>query len=164
MLGSLGSIGDILMNIVNFRGNVSHVLVGEYILERDDEDARPLLLKVVERIVHEGFKLSSKYNDIALLRLERNVPISQYVRPACLAETFNDATAGKALASGWGRLEHRGQSSTILMKVVLEMFTREECTATYRNEARLQALNRGIVDDEQFCAGSHTEHKDTCQV
>lgn len=143
---------------------MSHALVGEYILERDDEDARPLLLRIIERIVHESFKNSAKYNDIALLRLERSVPISQYVRPACLAETFNDATAGKALASGWGRLQHRGQPSTALMKVVLEVFTADECTATYRNEARLQALNRGIVETEQFCAGSHTERKDTCQV
>lgn len=119
-------------------------------------------MRVIEHITHERFKLSVKYDDIALVKLERNVEFNQFVRPACLAETFMDSREKKFIATGWGRTTHRGKSSNILQKVTLELFTQEECSKSYAQ--RYTALNRGIVEPLQFCAGSHNESKDTCQV
>lgn len=158
------SIDEVCCNSSLFSGDVQFVLLGEYVVDSTEDDARPMLFSVIERITHEGFKYSSKYDDIALLRLDRNVPFSQYIRPACLAETYSDSPDGKAIASGWGRTENRGKASTLLMKVTLELFTKDECANTYRNEARSKALSKGIIDEQQFCAGSHKEVKDTCQV
>lgn len=146
------------------RGEAKYVLLGDYILDRTDEDAQPLQLNIAQTIKHPQFTNAVKYYDIALLRLERDVEFNQYIRPACLAETFDDASQGKALASGWGQTAFRGRQANVLMKVILEIFTRDECNATYRNEARSSQLNKGIVDAQQFCAGSHNEKKDTCQV
>lgn len=96
------------------------------------------------------------------MKLEKNVEFNQFVRPACLAETFMDASEKKFIATGWGLTTHRGQKSNILQKVTLELFTQDECTKSYSQ--RYSALNRGIIEPQQFCAGSHNESKDTCQV
>lgn len=153
-----------LLFCLHFSGDVKFVLLGEYVLDSREDDANPMLFNVIERFKHEEFKMSSKYNDIALVRLDRNVPFSQYIRPACLSETYMDATDAKATASGWGRTENRGKASTILMKVVLELFTDQECTTSYMAAAASSALKKGIVHEQQFCAGDHTQKKDTCQV
>lgn len=63
-----------------------------------------------------------------------------------------------------GRTDYRGSTSEVLMKVVLELFTEDECNATYLDAARTTQLRYGILPAQQFCAGSHTEKKDTCQV
>lgn len=146
-----------------FRGSPRYVLLGEYIIDKTDDDAQPVQINVAENIRHPQFKKSAKYYDIALIRLEHKVTFNQYRRPACLPDTF-DTNTKKAIASGWGRTGNRDAASNVLMKVVLELFSNQECNDAYRNEARSSQLKQGILDDHQFCAGSHTEKKDTCQV
>lgn len=147
-----------------FSGEVKYVLLGDYILNRTDEESDPTVIKVVDIIVPESYKSSYKYDDIALLRLEYNVPFSQYIRPACLAETYDDAAAGKAIASGWGSTDNDEEGSDTLLKVTLELYSREECFRLYEPFSRLQYLRRGILHAQQLCAGSHTLRRDTCQV
>lgn len=140
------------------------VLLGDYVIDRNDDDAQPVLFNVLDRITHERYKNSRKYYDIALLRLDRKVIFNQYIRPACLPDSFEVDVRNKAIASGWGRTQYRGQPSQILMKVTLDVFTSNECKEAYRLESRNSQLNKGIIDETQFCAGSYTEKKDTCQV
>lgn len=137
--------------------------MGDYILDRTDDDAQPLQVNIAEIIIHPQFKASSKYYDICLLRLERNIRFNQYMRPACLPDTFSTNTH-KAIVAGWGKTGYRDGASNVLMKVVLELFTQRECTEAYQKESRGTQLAQGIVEETQFCAGSHTEKKDACQV
>lgn len=144
------------------RGTPKYVLLGEHDLSNDKNDS-PLQVEIAQKFPHPQFKRSSKYYDIALLKMALRITLSPYIRPACLPDHFQYPNE-HAVATGWGRTDYRGQTSQVLQKVVLELFTERECNATYADAARTNQLRFGIIPAQQFCAGSHTEKKDTCQV
>ncbi|XP_018562074.1 uncharacterized protein LOC108904131 [Anoplophora glabripennis] len=104
----------------------------------------------------------TRYHDVGLLKLSRNLELNTYVRPACL-QTKKNIPFEKAIASGWGVTEFSGDTSSDLLKVVLEFFSVDKCNYTYRRDISPTALKDGIVDDLMICAGSSKEFKDTCQ-
>lgn len=126
------------------------------------DDAQPRQFQIIERIKHPDFKLPSKYNDIALVKINGPIKFSNYIRPACLP-LAKSIVSRNVIASGWGRVSYSSTPSEQLQKVTLELFTHKECNQTYSSEIGRQ-LNRGIVDETQLCAGSHDSKKDTCQV
>lgn len=78
--------------------------------ERTDHDhpgARPQLIAVAERIKHPEYKPPLKYNDIALLRLAKDMSFEEgFVRPACLGtEPRSEQRHKTATATGWGLTE-----------------------------------------------------------
>lgn len=145
-----------------YRGTPKYVLLGEHDLTNDKND-RPLRIEIAEKMSHPEFRRAAKYFDIALVRMSIRVTFSRYLRPACLPEFHNTGTE-RAIATGWGRTDYRGSSSQVLMKVILELFSDDECNVTYLDASRTTQLRYGILPAQQFCAGSHTEKKDTCQV
>lgn len=112
--------------------------------------------EVIEEILHEGFKSPAIHNDIGLLKLDRDVEFNDAIRPACLPEEASDHL-DNAIATGWGKLGSDTDRSNLLMKVILEIFSQNECSYKYR------MLREGIQEETQVCAGSHTDHKDTCK-
>lgn len=145
-----------------YSGPASHVLLGDLNYGSDADDAQPCRYRIVERIKHESFKFPSKYNDIALVKIDGPVSFSNYIRPACLP--FSKSIDTKhVIATGWGRLNFNSAVSEHLQKVILELFTHQECNQSYSNEIGRQ-LSHGIVDETQLCAGSHNDRGDTCQV
>lgn len=138
------------------------MLLGELNYANDTDDAHPQQFNVIERIKHPDFKHPSKYHDIALLRLNRSVYFSQYVRPACLQQTHS-VNFDKVIASGWGKTDFNKAASKQMQKVALELFPHDQCNASYASEIG-RRLRIGIDDMIQICAGSHSDKKDTCQV
>lgn len=134
--------------------------LGELTISTDEDDAQPIDVKIIERIRHPDYKIPSKYNDIALLKLEHPIEFSQYVRPACLAESFNIPTE-RVIATGWGRTEYAETTSDRLQKVLLDVIAQPICNASYAPHLS-RNLRKGVVDETQFCAGSMI-HQDTCQ-
>lgn len=138
------------------------MLLGEFVLGSDTDDAQPKQFDVIDTFRHPDFKSPIKYNDIALIKLNKSVEFSQYIRPICLPESDTIET-GRALASGWGKLNYTGQTADILQKVILEIFTNDECNEKYRTHIN-RYISKGILNETQVCAGSHQNRKDTCQV
>lgn len=68
----------------------------------------PVDVSVEEKIVHENYEPNSKnqHNDIALLRLSKNVQYSDFIRPICLpvdSSLRNKDLSGVTLdVAGWG--------------------------------------------------------------
>lgn len=124
----------------------------------DDDHARNYIIQQVIR--HPDYIPRSKYNDIALLELERDVVFGDYIKPACLWTTF-DVNYTSAIATGWGHTKHLGERSDDLLKVQLNMISNERCNVIYKDHSSFQPLKDGIVDT-QFCAGSEFEDRDTC--
>lgn len=60
---------------------------------------------IAERVSHPEYSARSKYNDIALLRLDVAAHINEFVRPACLAVDVS-LEWSTALAVGFGRLAY----------------------------------------------------------
>lgn len=133
------------------------VRMGDQNLKRTDDDSRARDYGIAQVIRHPDYKPSSKYNDIALLELDRDVPFSDYIKPACLWQTF-DVNYSSGIATGWGLTRDRGNPSDELLKVQLNLITNDRCNEIYD---RFQAIKDGIIDT-QFCAGNEFEGKDTC--
>ena len=56
--------------------------------------------------VHPNYNSYAYDFDIALIKLSKPVTFTEYVRPACLAESTNETTAyTRCLISGWGNTE-----------------------------------------------------------
>jgi len=141
-------------------GPVKYVRLGEYDLSKTSE-SEIQELNVIERIKHPDYKPPSQYNDIALLKLDQDVILDEFVRPICL-QTSKEFNVRKSIASGWGRQEYFDENgSDILLKVTLDLFSNEECGVSFPKNSR--TLKNGIADESQVCAGSKTERKDTCQ-
>jgi Trypsin. len=70
-----------------------------------NEGAQPVNYSVVEIIRHPDYKPPAKYNDIALLKLDRHVEFNEFIRPACLytSDTFE---VTKTVATGWGKIDY----------------------------------------------------------
>ncbi|CAG9821117.1 unnamed protein product [Phaedon cochleariae] len=120
----------------------------------------PVDVPVEERIAHEQYDPynSNQYNDIALLRLSRDVKFTDYVRPVCLPRTASDrrkSFVGKTLTvAGWGKTEKRSESS-VKLKLDIPVRSNQECGEIY--ESAGVTLNGG-----QLCAGGE-KGKDSCR-
>jgi Asp/Glu/hydantoin racemase len=68
----------------------------------DEEDQNPIIEIPVKRfIIHPNYSTITKYNDIALLELEKSVEnFTELVRPACLHTIDNDKDKTQLLISG----------------------------------------------------------------
>lgn len=80
------------------------------------------------------------------------------MKPACLWLDKNPLPI-EAIAIGYGHKEFAGQSSKILQKVTLSLFTNENCNSFYRDNSNLP---KGITEG-QICAGDIKGKRDTCQ-
>lgn len=139
-------------------GYAKYVRVGDLDIVSTSDDARPQEVTVAENIKHPEYKPPSKYNDIALLRLETKINLNPYARPACL-NTKATLTNKKAITTGWGRTDYSGESSSHLLKVTLDMYANSQCNNSYEIDRKLK---NGIVET-QICAGSKNDTKDACQ-
>ncbi|XP_076657393.1 serine protease ea-like [Halictus rubicundus] len=111
---------------------------------------------VEETIVHENYIPTSTHQryDIALIRLSRDVPFTNYVQPICLPP--NNSIGQKLVSAGWGQTENQESSSSNLkLKISLPFVERQQCQAVYRTAG----VN---LDPGQICAGGE-KGKDTCK-
>nr|CAD7396826.1 unnamed protein product [Timema poppensis] len=131
-------------------------------LEEEGEDSSHQLLSVAERVVHPDYKQPSRYNDIALLKMDREVTFNGFVRPACL-HTKTAIPGIKGIATGYGRMEYASDAtSKELMKVELSFIPMDKCNDTYKNDVGGLSMVSGL-QDSQLCAGELQGGKDTCQ-
>lgn len=113
----------------------------------------PIDVKVEESIVHEGYSSAENGNDIALLRLNMSIPITDFVKPICLPR--NHDLGQKLIVTGWGRTE-TGENSEISLKADLPLVEIDHCNIT------IFSLRRSIITHKQICAGSE-QGKDSCK-
>lgn len=88
------------------RGFPERVRLGELNLQTNNDGAHPVEFLVDEIIVHPDYIKTSKYNDIALLRLDNKVQLNDHIRPACLYTNDNINYSQKVTATGWGSIEY----------------------------------------------------------
>ncbi|XP_069686627.1 serine protease snake-like isoform X2 [Periplaneta americana] len=138
----------------------TYARLGDLNLKRSDDGAEPVNYLVDRVIRHPLYKPPAKYNDIALLRLDRKVQFSDFIRPACLytKETFD---VNKTVATGWGKIEYAEKQSDVLLKVVITIIDNNLCNELYEM-GNTRDLKNGIVDS-MMCAGELKGGKDTCQ-
>ncbi|KAL9692306.1 hypothetical protein quinque_015970 [Culex quinquefasciatus] len=119
----------------------------------------PVEVGIEKVILHEEYDAHKKreYNDIALIRLNRDVGFSTYINPICLPLEDSvrqmNHTGMKVTAAGWGYTESN-YSSEVKLKVSLDVMNHNRCVKVYKSaDIRLQ--------DTQLCAGGK-KGEDTC--
>ncbi|XP_017044825.1 serine protease snake [Drosophila ficusphila] len=132
------------------------VRLGELDYKSNTDDAQPQDFRVVNYVVHPSYgeddDTGTRKNDIAIVELEREAVLNEYVAPACLpAESGNEHSHLRA--AGWGATSEGGLSSSHLLKVSLERFEEQQCS---------ERLEQKIDVRTQLCAGSRNSSADTC--
>lgn len=142
-------------------GTVKFVRLGALTINEPDTQGCPEEFQVIERIVHPNYNTSERYNDIALLKLDRIVSFTPHIRPACLPSKPNFPEKYYFTAMGWGQTGFAAPRTDWLVSVRVQEFNNTYCN-TFFEEA--DKLPKEIVEETQFCAGSFNSIDDTCPV
>lgn len=111
----------------------------------------PVDIPIEEKVPHSNYdpQGSNQHNDIALLRLSREAPITTFIRPICLPvdSTIRNNLFEKQTLSvaGWGKTE-TVSASNLKLKVNVDGVSNNDCQRVYSSE------NRQIIGS-QVCAG-----------
>ncbi|EDW61777.1 uncharacterized protein Dvir_GJ22231 [Drosophila virilis] len=139
----------------NFDSPKYVVRLGELDYNSTEDDAQPQDFKVVNYVVHPFYSDDDEgnlTNDIAVIELDANATLNEYVAPACLPPSTGNENL-QLTAAGWGLTEDAGKKSSHLLKVTLERFGDDLCE---------ERLDLDIQRRTQFCAGSVDSNGDTC--
>ncbi|CAD0206414.1 unnamed protein product [Chrysodeixis includens] len=111
-------------------------------------------------IKHPRYRPPEKYNDIALLEMDRQVKFDYWVLPACL-HVGDPVDDSRAYATGWGILGPRRKRATILQNIPLWKIPDDICG---RKFAHRRHLPNGIDVASQMCFGDDGTPRDTCEL
>lgn len=139
----------------------SFVRLGDQDLFRDNDQAEPEDYDIADFKRHPQYspiRRKGRYNDIALIKLDRTVTFSRFIRPACLYDR-EETPSNQAIATGFGASSFSGEPINKLMKVSLKIYDNELCNKTFSGDL---LVNRGVLAT-QLCAGDVEERYDTCQ-
>lgn len=118
--------------------------------------------RIIKIINHRDFNFTLFESDLALLKLDREVKISDYVRPVCLPEKpahkslFMPRKFGRVV--GWGyrvSQDSVGQFANVLKEICIPTIGNDRCKAAFQDEGY-------IVTRKMLCAGQVQGGKDSC--
>ena len=124
-------------------------------VRRGNNTENTLLVHIMERIKHPGYKRDSIDHDIMLFKLHESVQFNDYIRPICLPHINEEVN--RAVVTGWGTTGFGQDLSENLMKVTLDIFNQTDCQSKYMHEQ-----NRIEINEKKICAGSYLKKVDSC--
>ncbi|KAK9509067.1 hypothetical protein O3M35_006466 [Rhynocoris fuscipes] len=138
---------------------LTKVRVGDLDLDESARDgANPVDVNVERAIAHPQYSPTKYTDDIAVVRLERDVPLSKNIQPICLPKLPElrqmDWTGKNLFIAGWGDTSFKGKASSFLQKAQVPVVTNEECRRAYNTKG-------ADIISRQLCAGRGG--KDACQ-
>ncbi|XP_020143250.2 complement C1r subcomponent-like protein [Microcebus murinus] len=111
-------------------------------------------------VVHPDYRQNESHNfnaDIALLELQRSVPLGPLVLPVCLPDSETLYASGvQGYVSGFG--VEMGWLTTKLKYSRLPVAPREACEAWLRGKQRTE-----VFSDNMFCVGDEIQKNGVCQ-
>ncbi|KAF6213205.1 hypothetical protein GE061_010921 [Apolygus lucorum] len=130
------------------------VTLGEH--DRCNTPSKPETRFVIRAFVGD-FSFTNFDNDIAVLRLNDKVPLTDTIRPICLPTNLDEKYEGvRAVATGWGTLKEEGKPSCILQEVEVPVMSNDDCKTNTSYSAK-------VISENMMCAGYEEGMKDSCQ-
>lgn len=117
---------------------------------------------IAEIFIHPLREQNTRYNDIALIKIDGEVEFTESIRPACLGQP-ESVIAENLLVTGWGQIDSQGTIKMDLQKVRFNLVSHADCDASY-NFYNPSNLEHVIINETQLCARSETRVRDACQV
>lgn len=121
-----------------------------------EDCADPVVDLLIEELMpHPYYSSRSGNNDIAILRLEKDVIYTDFIRPICLPPPNLPTPAVGTIMTvcGWGAIEN-GSQSDVKLKIDIPLVANSQCAqwiSTYTQ-----------ISPNQICAGG-VQGKDACQ-
>ncbi|GAB6023513.1 hypothetical protein CHUAL_008290 [Chamberlinius hualienensis] len=121
-------------------------------------------------IFHPDYTPPQVYNDLAIIRLSKPVPLDtgRYL-PICLPPdnsdntTFFNLTGMDATVTGWGATGTGRPASSVLQQVTLPILPNVRCDQAYGNVLGMSVYFPKGISEDMLCAGYETGGKDACQ-
>uniref|UniRef100_A0A8D0EBJ5 Transmembrane serine protease 4 n=1 Tax=Salvator merianae TaxID=96440 RepID=A0A8D0EBJ5_SALMN len=111
----------------------------------------------VEKVFVVDIKhLFPKDEDIALVKLQNPLDVTESMKPICLPFFDEELVPGTLLwVTGWGYTSQNGKLSKVLQQAAVELIDSSVCNAA--------DAYRGEVTEKMLCAGRQQGKTDTCQ-
>ncbi|XP_043209740.1 phenoloxidase-activating factor 3-like [Amphibalanus amphitrite] len=113
---------------------------------------------IAQVIAHPDYNKPNRFwNDIALLRLDRQVQNSLYVSPLCLPFgdwRTRDLGNTNLWVAGFGLTQAFGDSSDLLMELKVPVVSNDQCAQVFRRQ-------QAVIGPNQMCAGGEAG-RDSC--
>ncbi|GFQ93913.1 dnaJ homolog subfamily C member 13 [Trichonephila clavata] len=104
------------------------VRLGEWDTQNTDEFMPHEDYGVDEIMIHPQYRSNNLFNDIAVVRLDRQVVFKPHIDTACLPQDDDDFTGQECVATGWGTDAYQqGQFSLIMKEITLPVISNSEC-------------------------------------
>ncbi|XP_037726684.1 serine protease persephone [Drosophila subpulchrella] len=137
------------------------VRLGAVNIENPDKNYQDIVVRSVK--IHPQY-VGNKYNDIAVLELERDAVETDNIRPACLhTEPADPPLDAKLFVAGWGVLNVTTRTrSKILLRAGLELVALDQCNSSYAElPGAIRVLKQGVIDS-LICAIDQKLIADAC--
>ncbi|XP_065204423.1 uncharacterized protein LOC135834471 isoform X2 [Planococcus citri] len=139
-------------------GEAKWVMLGVVDLFSPADEARHSVYKIERRYDSPYYKPPQFYHDVTIFLLNASVPITPFIRPACLFNSAHNPFNTKATVTGWiTTVQQRG---TALQKSTITVVDDEKCRTSYRSGT--QRLEQGYDSNTMVCAGNSNEGDGLC--
>lgn len=136
-------------------------------VDKDSDDDRNKWIQqysIIHTIRHPEYTERSHYNDIALVRLNQTVNITEYVVPVCLWADKEEIKKNIVFhASGFGVKESEGSFLGKLSKVELQISPINDCASKYTSNL-VRKLPHGLNSSHLCTIDPNFTQKSTCKV
>ncbi|KAL3285736.1 hypothetical protein HHI36_000263 [Cryptolaemus montrouzieri] len=117
-------------------------------------DTRIQEVKVKSVIKHSEFSTVTGYADIALLKLERPVKYTDWVRPVCLSRKVVNDIGQKAIVAGWGMENYiTRERPSGLKELTMEIIAGKVCKTSFP---------QADFNSKNYICGGGKPQEDTC--
>ncbi|KAL0151364.1 hypothetical protein M9458_053358, partial [Cirrhinus mrigala] len=128
------------------------VVLGAHDLQEKNENS--VRIKVDSYHPHLRYTSKSFHNDILLLKLEKNVPMSNNIKLISIPAKEGAIEAGAVCSiAGWGLLETNGKQSNHLMETNVKVMNNKQCESKWGKEQFSASLMMCAYRDGGNCDG-----------
>uniref|UniRef100_A0A1A9ZRH0 Peptidase S1 domain-containing protein n=1 Tax=Glossina pallidipes TaxID=7398 RepID=A0A1A9ZRH0_GLOPL len=111
--------------------------------------------RVAQIITHPKYNARTYDNDIAIIRLDKPVEMTELLHPVCMPTPGKSFKGEIGIVTGWGALRVGGPTSDSLQEVQVPIMSQDDCRQSRYGPSR--------ITDNMLCAGYEEGKKDSCQ-
>jgi len=136
--------------------NPRHIrlIIGDH--DRKKQEPHQQLRTISKVFIRPDFVKRTFNNDIALIKLNREVEFNDFIRPVCLPTLDRSYNGHDTVVVGWGKQSEGGDPANVLMEVTVPVITQKKCR-------RRTKYRPSEITENMMCAGYDEGVLDACQ-